>query len=106
VLVVFAPSGLGVREASMYGLLEIIVPSGAALAVTVLNRLAITIVEALLLGAGLLAARLSRRSPVAADGEVGDPAEERKDHSADHPDGLLAARDPGIAEDADDGRDR
>ena len=108
VLVVFAPSGLGVREASMYGLLVLIVPSGAALGVTVLNRLAITIVEALLLGAGLLATRLRGRggSPVPADGEVGDRAEERKDHRADHPDGLLAARDPGIAEDADDGRDR
>ena len=107
VLVVFAPSGLGVREASMYGLLEIIVPSGAALGVTVLNRLAITVVEGLLLGVGLLMTRLERRrSPVPADGEVGDPAEERKDHGADHPDGLLAARDPGVAEDADDGRDR
>ena len=41
--------GLDVRPAGDHR------PSGAALGVTVLNRLAITIVEALLLGAGLLA---------------------------------------------------
>jgi glycosyltransferase 2 family protein len=108
VLVVFAPSGLGVREASMYALLEVVVSSGAALAVTVLNRLAITIVEALLLGAGLLATRLSRRrgSPVPADGEVHDRAEDREDQRGDHPDGLLAAGEPRVAERAHDGRDR
>ena len=50
VLTVFAPSGLGVREASMYGLLVVVVPAGAALGATVLNRLAITLVEAALLG--------------------------------------------------------
>jgi uncharacterized membrane protein YbhN (UPF0104 family) len=50
VLVVFAPSGLGVRESSMYGLLLAVVPRGAALGAVVLNRLAITLVEALLLG--------------------------------------------------------
>ena len=54
VLAVFAPSGLGVREASMYGLLRAIAPSGAALGTIVLNRLAITIVEAALLLAGVL----------------------------------------------------
>jgi hypothetical protein len=108
VLVVFAPSGLGVREASMYGLLVIIVPPAAALGVTVLNRLAITIVEALLLGAGLLATRLSRRkgSPVPADGEVHERAEDREDEGRDHPDGLLAAGDAGVAEHADDRRHR
>jgi uncharacterized membrane protein YbhN (UPF0104 family) len=108
VLVVFAPSGLGVREASMYALLEVIVSSGAALGVTVLNRLAITIVEALLLGGGLLATRLSRRrgSPVAPDGEVHEGAEDREDDRRDHPHGLLASGDTGVAEDADDGRDR
>jgi glycosyltransferase 2 family protein len=108
VLVVFAPSGLGVREASMYGLLEVIVSSGAALGVTVLNRLAITIVEALLLGAGLLATRISRRegSPVPPDGEVHDRAEDGEDDRRDHPDGLLAAGDAGVAEHAEDGGDR
>src|SRR3954471_5429583 len=44
VLAVLAPSGLGVREASMYGLLLAIVPSGVALGTTLLNRLAITLV--------------------------------------------------------------
>jgi glycosyltransferase 2 family protein len=55
VLAVFAPSGLGPREASMYGLLLAITSSGAALGATVLNRVAITLVEiALLLVGGLL----------------------------------------------------
>jgi glycosyltransferase 2 family protein len=58
VLAVFAPSGLGVREASMYGLLLTVVSEGVALGATVLNRLAITIVEAVLL---LLAAIAWRR---------------------------------------------
>jgi uncharacterized membrane protein YbhN (UPF0104 family) len=58
VLVVIAPSGLGVREASMYGLLLAIAPSGAALGTIVLNRLAITLVEAGLLLVGLLLFRL------------------------------------------------
>jgi uncharacterized membrane protein YbhN (UPF0104 family) len=58
VLAVIAPSGLGVREASMYGLLVAIVPSGAALGAIVLNRLAITLVEAGLLLFGMLLFRL------------------------------------------------
>jgi uncharacterized membrane protein YbhN (UPF0104 family) len=58
VLAVIAPSGLGVREASMYGLLLAIVPSGAALGGIVLNRLAITVVEAGLLLFGMLLFRL------------------------------------------------
>ena len=58
VLVVIAPSGLGVREASMYGLLLAIAPSGAALGAIVLNRLAITLVEAALLLVGSLLFRL------------------------------------------------
>jgi uncharacterized membrane protein YbhN (UPF0104 family) len=58
VLVVIAPSGLGVREASMYGLLLAIAPSGAALGTIVLNRLAITLVEAGLLLFGWLIFRL------------------------------------------------
>jgi glycosyltransferase 2 family protein len=60
VLAVFAPSGLGVREASMYGLMVVLVPAAAALGATVLNRFAITLVEAALLGGGLLGARLRR----------------------------------------------
>ena len=49
VLVVIAPSGVGVREGAMYKLIEVIAPSGAALGTVVLNRLAITLVEAALL---------------------------------------------------------
>ena len=60
VLAVFAPSGLGVREASMYGLMIVVVPAGVALGATVLNRLAITVVEAALLGGGVLGSRLRR----------------------------------------------
>lgn len=65
VLSVFAPSGLGVREGSMYGLMLAVTSAPVALGVTVLNRLAITIVEALLLAAGLVAWRLGRRDPAA-----------------------------------------
>ena len=68
VLAFFAPSGLGVREASMYGLMLAIVAEGVALGATVLNRIAITVVEvALLLGAAL-AWRLQR-------GTAPEPAE-------------------------------
>jgi uncharacterized membrane protein YbhN (UPF0104 family) len=49
VLVVFAPSGLGVREASMYGLILTVAPRDAALGAVVLNRLVITAVEGMLL---------------------------------------------------------
>src|SRR5207248_4497553 len=57
VLAVFAPSGLGVREASMYGLLLAITSEGPALGVTLLNRLVITVVEIALFGAGVLSWR-------------------------------------------------
>jgi len=63
-LSLITPSGLGVREASMYGLLLAITSSGVALGATVLNRLTITIVEAALLVAGALAWRyLPRPQP-------------------------------------------
>jgi uncharacterized membrane protein YbhN (UPF0104 family) len=52
VLSVFAPSGLGPREASMYGLMLAVASQGAALGATVLNRVAITVVEVLLLVIG------------------------------------------------------
>jgi hypothetical protein len=91
----------------MYALLEVIVSSGAALGVTVLNRLAITVVEALLLGGGLLATRIGRRrgSPVAPHGEVHEGAENGEDDRRDHPDGPLAAGEAGVSQHADDGRD-
>ena len=58
VLSVIAPSGLGVREASMYALVLAVASSGVALGAVVLNRIAITVVEALLL---LLGTALWRR---------------------------------------------
>ena len=57
VLVVIAPSGLGVREGTMYGLMLAVVPKGAALSATLLNRVAITLVELLLLVVGGLILR-------------------------------------------------
>jgi glycosyltransferase 2 family protein len=57
VIAVFAPSGLGPREGSMYGLMLAIVSAGAALSATVLNRVAITVVEVLLLVVGGLLLR-------------------------------------------------
>lgn len=62
VLSVLAPSGLGVREASMYGLMLAVASAPVALGATVLNRLAITLVEAVLLGVGVLAWRAGRRA--------------------------------------------
>lgn len=65
VLAFFAPSGLGPREATMYGLLLAVTTSGAALAATALNRIAITIVEVLvLLLAGVGPRLLERVRPV------------------------------------------
>ena len=62
VLFVFAPSGLGVREGAMYGLLLAIEPRGVALATVAINRIAITVVEAiLLLGAAAWRLYLRRR---------------------------------------------
>lgn len=61
VLAFFAPSGLGVREGSMYGLMLAVTSSGAALSATLLNRVAITVVEVLLLLAGALVLRRAER---------------------------------------------
>jgi uncharacterized membrane protein YbhN (UPF0104 family) len=67
VLAVFLPSGLGAREASMYGLLLAVTTSGPALGVTLLNRLAITLVELALFGAGVVTWRPRRgETPVGA----------------------------------------
>ena len=57
VLSFFAPSGLGPREASMYGLMLGVAGEGAALGATVLNRVAITLVEVMLLVVGGLLLR-------------------------------------------------
>jgi uncharacterized membrane protein YbhN (UPF0104 family) len=53
VLAIFLPSGLGAREASMYGLLLAVTTAGPALGATLLNRLAITLVELALFAAGV-----------------------------------------------------
>jgi uncharacterized membrane protein YbhN (UPF0104 family) len=71
VLAVFAPSGLGVREASMYGLLLAVTGEAVALGATILNRLAITVVEAALLLAGVVLLRWPRTEQPA------EPAAER-----------------------------
>ncbi len=60
VLAIFTPSGLGVREASMYGLLLAITSAAPALSVTLLNRLAITLVEIALFAVGLASWRSTR----------------------------------------------
>lgn len=75
VLSVIAPSGLGVREAAMFGLLVTVAPRGAALGAVVLNRLVITLVEAGLLLGGGVAWRLGRpwRSEPEPEGAV-EPA--------------------------------
>ena len=67
VLFVFAPSGLGVREGAMYGLILAIEPRGVALATVAINRVAITVVEAiLLLGAAAWRIHMRRRGAEAA----------------------------------------
>ncbi|MDX6424732.1 MAG: glycosyltransferase 2 family protein [Gaiellaceae bacterium] len=60
VLAVFAPSGIGAREASMYGLLLAVTTTGAALGVTLINRLVITLVEVVLFAVGVVMLRLGR----------------------------------------------
>lgn len=61
VLFVFAPSGLGPREASMYGLMLAVATPGQALGAVALNRLALTGVELLLLLVGGLFLRTRER---------------------------------------------
>jgi len=65
VLSIIAPSGLGVREGAMYALVLAVTTSGVALGAVVLNRIAITLVEALLLLVGAVLWR-RRRVPEAA----------------------------------------
>jgi len=70
VLAVFTPSGLGVREGAMYGLILAVSSEGVALGATILNRFAITVVEALLLLIGTIAwrGRLWSREALAQSG--------------------------------------
>lgn len=64
VLAFFAPSGLGPREATMYGLLRAVAGPGQALGAVALNRVAITGIELLLLLAGGLLLRGAARMPL------------------------------------------
>jgi glycosyltransferase 2 family protein len=75
VLAVFAPSGLGVREASVYGLILTVTSEATALGATILNRFAITIVEAALLGLGALAWRANPSPPREPDPRSGTLSE-------------------------------
>jgi glycosyltransferase 2 family protein len=61
VLAIIAPSGLGVREASMYGLLIAVTSNTTALGATILNRLVITVVELGLFACGIVLWRLRNR---------------------------------------------
>ncbi|MHB8469153.1 MAG: lysylphosphatidylglycerol synthase domain-containing protein [Gaiellaceae bacterium] len=64
VLAFFAPSGLGVREGSMYGVMLAIASAGQALGAVVLNRVAITLVEIVLaVVGGLILRRTDGRAP-------------------------------------------
>jgi uncharacterized membrane protein YbhN (UPF0104 family) len=63
VVFVFAPSGIGVREASMYGLLLAVATPGQALGAVALNRVALTLVEVLVLVLGGVFLRGDRREP-------------------------------------------
>jgi len=67
VLFVFAPSGLGPREASMYGLLLAVATPGQALGAVALNRLALTAVELLLFLVVGLILRVGREPTPAAE---------------------------------------
>jgi uncharacterized membrane protein YbhN (UPF0104 family) len=66
VLVVFAPSGIGVREGAVYALLLAYVDRDTALVVVALNRILLTVVEAALLGAVALLRRYGARRPAPA----------------------------------------
>jgi uncharacterized membrane protein YbhN (UPF0104 family) len=65
VVFIFAPSGLGPREASMYGLMLAVSTPGQALGAVALNRVALTLVELLVLVLGGVFLR----------GSAGEPAE-------------------------------
>jgi glycosyltransferase 2 family protein len=67
VVTVIFPSGLGVREGAVGALMLAIAPESAVVGAVVLNRLAITVVEALLLGAAAVVVRNRRHSYPAAE---------------------------------------
>ena len=67
VVTVIFPSGLGVREGAVGALMLALAPESAVVGAVVLNRLAITLVEALLLGAAAVVVRNRRHSYPAAE---------------------------------------
>jgi uncharacterized membrane protein YbhN (UPF0104 family) len=69
VVFVFAPSGLGPREASMYGLLLAVATPGQALGAVALNRVALTLVELLVLFVGGLLLRGVNEPAAVAEGQ-------------------------------------
>jgi glycosyltransferase 2 family protein len=69
VVFVFAPSGLGPREASMYGLLLAVATPGQALGAVALNRVALTLVELLVLVVGGILLRGASEPTPAAEGQ-------------------------------------
>lgn len=70
VLAIFAPSGLGVREASMYALLIAVTSTSTALGATILNRLTITVVELALFLVGVALWRLGPNTKPRGDATV------------------------------------
>ncbi|WP_017575250.1 lysylphosphatidylglycerol synthase domain-containing protein [Nocardiopsis kunsanensis] len=76
-LVVFAPAGLGVREAVLVVALAPVVEAGAALVLAVLSRLVMTVADLAWAGVGLLASRGRREGTAAsAPGPGAGQAEE------------------------------
>ena len=71
---VFAPSGLGVREGAVYALLLAYMDAATALVVVALNRLLITVVEAGMLAACWRCAGMRARPLV--DAGAADPVRE------------------------------
>ena len=63
VVFIFAPSALGPREASMYGLMLAVATPGQALGAVALNRVALTLVELLVLFVGGLVLRGAEQEP-------------------------------------------
>lgn len=79
-LVVFAPAGLGAREAVLVVALAPVVDAGAALVLAVLSRLVMTVADLAWAGTGLLASRRRGR------GHGGAPAPHRERQEPGRPD--------------------
>ena len=77
VITVIFPSGLGVREGAVGAFMLALAPESAVVGAVVLNRLAITIVEALLLAVAAALSRGRRHSYPARGMTFAVPARER-----------------------------